>query len=112
LAKVPKGGRPLRDVSAPWENPPGIPSGGVIFERPKPVTQHSTIFQGCKIDFAARVDEDMTVAGYQMVIQDPEEHHTYILMLDQMTLNSIKQVVNEMPEVGDKVPEEHQETMH
>lgn len=97
------------DGKLPFEVPGNIP----LLNQPKPqvlLTTHSTTFQGCNIDLAAIVTEDMEVTGYQISILDPHERHAYLFRFGQELLEVLRGKLFEVPNIGEKVPDPEEDT--
>lgn len=80
----------------------GAPEGPVY-------SQHQTTFQMTQTSISARVSDDGNVVGYLMVTRDEAERHTYILPFDQALKSHFQETFNALPNVGDKIPEDHPE---
>jgi hypothetical protein len=87
-------------------------SGGVILAGDHAIdprmlrTAHTTTFQNCNMDLNVNVDAEGVVEGYVMRILDRAENHLYVYGFQQDALNAIKATLMEMPDVGEKLPEQ------
>lgn len=69
-----------------------------------PRTIHTTDFQSCQVHLAAITDMDDVVQGYQIMITDPLENHTYTFKFEQSVRDHFKEILAQFPDIGEKVP--------
>jgi hypothetical protein len=63
------------------------------------------MFMSVDLDMSALINDERVVTGYQMQIKDPADRHIYTLPFDQKFLDALKQFINEVPLIGEKVPD-------
>jgi hypothetical protein len=81
-----------------------LPGGPPVIVR----TSHMTTFQNSNMDLNVSVDDEGLVAGYVMRILEPMANHLYVYAFGQETLDSMKETLAGMPNVGERVPEDEE----
>lgn len=82
--------------------------GGKVVQVPTgpPRTHHQTTFQSTQFNISAAINDDGVVTGYVFSILDPYERHNYLMAFDQTVKDEFIRLLQEMPNQGEKIPED------
>lgn len=102
VARNGQGGHPAGDPNVDRLLKQG--AGLKLQQQPVQVRTHRQVtFQACNTILQPIVSSDMTVVGYQLVIQDPADNTEYVLPFNGEVLRVWRGIIEEMPEQGAKV---------